>query len=140
MRCATSMQVRASHERHLISAEPSHKPWTFATGESRVVANAMTTLPTCLEALPMGLTPLPQWYCAACNTALEVDALDQLCHRCLERTWEALARELTSPLGLAFGRPLRAVFTKPRRGPDNGWRRPPVEADDDEEGTGRGSD
>jgi hypothetical protein len=84
--------------------------------------------------MALKLKPLPQWYCCRCSRALQTNATDQLCHRCLDRTWEALARELTSPWGMSYGRSLPHVVAKPRRGPDNGWRRRPVEVDAEEDG------
>jgi hypothetical protein len=81
----------------------------------------------------MALTPLPQWYCCDCGRALQVDATDQFCHRCLERAREALARELASPWGFSYGRPLPQVVAKPRGGPGHGWHRRHVEADHPDE-------
>jgi hypothetical protein len=81
----------------------------------------------------MALTPLPQWFCCGCGRALQTDATDQFCHRCLDRAREALAQELASPWGMSYGRSLPAVFAKPRGGPGQSWHRRHVEADDEEE-------
>jgi hypothetical protein len=76
---------------------------------------------------------LPQWHCTGCGVPLAPNILDTWCHLCLEKLRVSLTKELDSNGGLAFGRPLRAVFTKPRDRLPPSWRRRPVEADAEED-------
>jgi hypothetical protein len=71
----------------------------------------------------MALSPPKRnpWYCAGCGAKLPNSLNDEYCLACLPSLYGSLARELWSNGGMAFGRPLAAVFAKPRRQSRPSW-------------------
>jgi hypothetical protein len=64
---------------------------------------------------------LNTWYCYGCDARLPNTRADRYCISCLSHLHGSLARELWSNAGMAFGRPLEAVFAKPRRQSYPSW-------------------
>jgi hypothetical protein len=64
---------------------------------------------------------LNTWYCYGCHVRLADTVNDRYCISCLSHLHGSLARELWSNAGMAFGRPLEAVFAKPRRQSRPSW-------------------